>query len=163
MTCIRSQLRAARTAIAAAACTLLGPLGLAAPAPAQGVTATGSGRAGATVAAMVVLIGVVTGGLALARSARHSGSGHGRDEAIVSLVMSLMGMALAALHLATSHGAIGTGHGRLGAIVALVLGLVGVALGRTALSHSSAGEPSDPPRRGAPAPATNITARAPQG
>ena len=153
-----------RVALAAAASALLGELGLATPAAAQGVIATGSGRAGATVAALVALLGVVSGGLALARSRGQIGTGKGRDGAIVALVMSLMGMALAALHLATSNGAIGTGHGRLGAIVALVLGLIGVVLGRTALGHSSrTGEPSDPPRRGAPAPATNITARAPQG
>jgi hypothetical protein len=130
----RSLLRIARVAIATA---LLGGFCLAAPAAAQGVIATGSGRAGATVAGMVALIGVVTGGLALARSASRMGTGNGRDGAIVALVLGLVGMALAGLHLATSTGGIGTGNGRAGAIVALVLGLIGMVLGRLALARSS--------------------------
>jgi hypothetical protein len=84
------------------------------------------------VAALVALVGVVVGGVALARS----GAGRGRDGAVVTLVVGLMGMALAALHLATSTGAVGTGNGRGGAIVALVMGLTAVALGRLALSRS---------------------------
>ena len=70
LTRTRSLLRVARVAIVAAASALLGGFGLAAPAAAQGVIGTGSGRAGATVAAVVALIGVVVGGLALARSRR---------------------------------------------------------------------------------------------
>ena len=129
----RSLLRVVLVAIATAA--LLG-FGLAAPAAAQGVIGTGSGRAGAIVAWVVALIGVVTGGLAL-RSARRIGTGNGRDGAIVALVLGLIGMALAGLHLATSTGGIGTGNGRAGAIVALVLGLIGMVLGRLALARSS--------------------------
>jgi diadenosine tetraphosphate (Ap4A) HIT family hydrolase len=64
------------------ASVLLGVGGLAAPSAAQGVIATGSGRARATVAGLVALIGVVTGGLALARSAARIGMGNGRDGAI---------------------------------------------------------------------------------
>ena len=128
----RSLLRVVLVAITAAFTVLC----LAAPATAQGVIATGSGRAGATVAALVALIGVVTGGLALARSAGRIGTGNGRDGAIVALVLGLVGMALAALHLATSTGGIGTGNGRAGAIVGLVLGLIGIVLGRLALTRS---------------------------
>ena len=95
----RSLLRAVRVAIAAA---LLGGSGLAAPAAAQGVIATGSGRAGATVAGIVALIGVVTGGLALARSAGRIATGNGRDGAIVALVLGLIGMVLGRLALARS-------------------------------------------------------------
>ena len=102
---------------------------IATPAAAQGVIATGSGRAGASVAAMVALIGVITGGRALARN--------GRDGAIVALVMGLIGTFLAGLHLATSSGGIGTGNGRAGAIVGVVLGLIGMVLGRMALVRSS--------------------------
>ena len=43
-----------------------------------GVIGPGSGRAGASVAAVVALIGVVIGGLALARSAGRIGTGNGR-------------------------------------------------------------------------------------
>ncbi|MDX2168129.1 MAG: DUF6223 family protein [Deltaproteobacteria bacterium] len=111
------------------------PLGVAAPAAAQGVIATGSGRAGASVAALLALAGVVVGGLALARSADRNGSGKGRDGAIVALVLGLVGTALSVLHLATSSGGIGTGNGRLGAIVGVGLGLIGVMLGRRALAR----------------------------
>lgn len=113
---------------------LLGAVGLASPAAAQGVIATGSGRAGATVAALVALVAVVVGGYALRRSRDRPGSG--RDGAIVALVVGLMGIVLAVLHLATSTGAIGTGNGRGGAIVAFVLGAVGLVLGWMALSRS---------------------------
>ena len=130
MTRTRSLLRVASA--------LLGGVGLAAPAAAQGVIGTGSGRAGAVVAWVVALIGVVTGGLALARAGRVAGNG--RDGAIVASVLGLMGMALAVLHLATTTGAFyGTGNGRAGAIVALVLGLLGMVLGRLALGRSSRG------------------------
>ncbi len=73
MTRTRSLIRVAVIAIVAAAAALLRGFGLAAPAAAHvsaGVIGTGSGRAGAIVAAVVALIGVVIGGLALARSRR---------------------------------------------------------------------------------------------
>ncbi|XXU89806.1 DUF6223 family protein [Sorangium sp. So ce1099] len=120
----------------AAAAALLGGIGFAAPAAAQGVIGTGSGRAGATVALVVGLIGVAIGGLALARSVGRIGAGNGRDGAIVALVLGPIGMVLAGLHLATATGGIGTGNGRGGAIVALVLGLIGMVLGRLALARS---------------------------
>ncbi len=128
--------RRSRPAIAAAF-VLVGAFGLAAPAVAQGVIATGNGRAGATVAALIALIGVIVGAVALTRSTRPSDKGNGRDGAIVALVLALVGVFLAALHLATSRGAIGSGHGRAGAIVGLVLGLIGMVLGRLALARSS--------------------------
>lgn len=103
------------------------------PAAAQGVIATGSGRAGATVAALVALLGVGTGGFAATRTAGRSG----RDGAIVAQVLGVVGLCLAGLHLATANGGIGTGNGRLGAIVAVVLGGVALALGRLALVRSS--------------------------
>ena len=84
MTRTRSQLRVARAAIAVAVSAVLGELGLAAPAAAHGVIAAGSGRAGATVAGPVALIGVVIGGRALVRS---RGPGKGQDGAIVALVL----------------------------------------------------------------------------
>jgi hypothetical protein len=49
---------------------LLGAFGLAAPAAAQGVIGTGSGRDGAVVALVLGLIGMVLGRRALARSSR---------------------------------------------------------------------------------------------
>ena len=66
----RTRLKIRVTLIATAAAALFGVVVLAAPAAARGVIGPGSGRAGAQVAAVVALAGVVTGGLALARSAR---------------------------------------------------------------------------------------------
>jgi uncharacterized protein DUF6223 len=94
------------------------------------------GRARALVAAVVGLISVVTGVLALARSAGRIGTGNGRTAAIVALVLGLIGMVLSVVHLGTSTGGFGTGGGRAGAIVALVLGLIGINLGGLALARS---------------------------
>jgi hypothetical protein len=94
------------------------------------------GRARAIVAALVGLIGLVVGGLALARSAGRIGIGNGRAWAIVALVLGLIGMGLSVVHLGTSTGGFGTGGGRAGAIVALVLGLIGTNLGALALARS---------------------------
>ena len=70
---------------------------------AAGVIGAGSGRTGSTVAAVVALIGVVIGGLALARSAGRIGTGTGRRGAIVALVVGLTGIALGGLALARSR------------------------------------------------------------
>jgi hypothetical protein len=124
MTRFRSLIRL--SLITAAAPALLGGCGLIGP---------GSGRAGASLAAVVGLIGVVIGGLALARAAGRI-TGTGRNGAIVAMVLGLIGMVLAGLHLATNTGAIGTGSGRAGAIVAVVLGLIDMVLGGLALARS---------------------------
>ena len=136
MTCTRSLIRVVPIAAAA----LLGGFGLVAPAAAHvsvaaGAIGFGPGRAVASLAAVVGLIGVVMGGLALARSAGRVGTANGRTGA-VALVLGLIGMVIAGLHLATSTGGIGTGHGRGGAIVAVVLGPIGMVLGGLALARS---------------------------
>jgi len=94
------------------------------------------GRARALVAAVVGLISLVVGGLALARSAGRIGAGNGRAGAIGALVLGLIGMILSVVHLARSAGRIGAGSGRAGAMVALVLGLIGMNLGGLALARS---------------------------
>ena len=98
-----------------------------------GITA---GRAQALVAAVVGLISLVVGGLALARSAGRIGNGNGRVGAMVALVLGLICMVLSVVHLGSSTGGFGTGSGRAGAIVALVLGLIGLNLGGLALARS---------------------------
>jgi hypothetical protein len=139
-----------RHLIAAADAALLGGVGLAAPAAAHvsvaaGVIGIGNGRLVPTVAAVVGLIGVVIGGLALARSAGRIGTGNGRRGAIAAGVAGLIGMVVGGLHLATSTGGFGTGNGRAGAIVALVVGLIGIVLGGLALARSRrTGSPADP-------------------
>ena len=62
-----------------------------------------NGRARALVAAVVGLISLVVGGLALARSAGRIGIGNGRAGAIVALVLGLIGMNLGGLALARSR------------------------------------------------------------
>jgi catechol 2,3-dioxygenase-like lactoylglutathione lyase family enzyme len=103
---------------------------------ADGAIGITNGRARALVAAVVGLISLVVGGLALARSAGHIGAGNGRAGAVVALALGLIGMILSVAHLGSSTGGFGSGSGRAGAIVALVLGLIGMNLGGMALSRS---------------------------
>lgn len=122
---------------------VLGLIALAAPAIALGQTqptpvgyGMTSGRFVATSAAVLALIGVIIGVLALVRPAGLFGIASGRLGAIVALAGGLIGVALGGLAVATSGGRIGTGGGLAGAIVALVLGLIALALGGLALSRS---------------------------
>jgi hypothetical protein len=101
------------------------------------------GRARAMAAAVVGLISLIIGGLALARAAGHLGTGNGRAVAIVALVLGLIGVVLSVVHLGTSTGGFGTGGGRAGAIVALVLGLIGMNLGGLALARSRRSRSTD--------------------
>lgn len=95
------------------------------------------GRLGANVAALLGLIGVVIGILALVRpSSRRLGTASGRLGAIISLAAGLIGITLGGLVAVISGGRIGTGGGFAGAIVALVLGLIATALGGVALARS---------------------------
>ena len=94
-----------------------------------------AGRARALVGAVLGLISLVIGGLALARVGRGIGTGSGRAGAIMALVLGLIGIVLSVVHLGSSTG-FGTGGGRAGAIVALVLGLIGMILGGLALARS---------------------------
>jgi len=123
----------ARTGMLVMACVCL----LAAtPASAAGGTGIGSGRLVPTVAAVVGLIGVVLGGLALARSAGRIGTGNGRRGAIAAGVAGLISVVVGGLHSANSAGGFGTGNGLAGAIVAMVVGLISMALGGLALARS---------------------------
>ena len=97
----------------------------------------GSGRLVPTVAAVVGLISVVTGGLALARSGRTgTGNGNGGARATVALVAGLVSVVVGGLHAADSAGGLGTGNGLAGAVVAVVLGLIGAVTGGLALARS---------------------------
>ena len=93
-------------------------------------------RLWATTVAVLALIAVVIGGLALARSAGRIGTGNGRMGAIVALVAGLIAVVNGGLVLATADGGPGTGNGVVGAIVALVLGVIDMVLGRQALTRS---------------------------
>ena len=131
------------TGLLAAAALVVG-FGLAAPAAAQvsvqpaaaSVYTMSPGRIGASMAAVVGLIGAVIGGLALARSAGRIGTGNGRRGAIVALVLGPIGLVIGGLVVATADGGLGTGNGLGGGIVAMMVGLIGMALGGLALARS---------------------------
>lgn len=95
-----------------------------------------AGRTRALVAAAVGLVSLIIGGLALARSARPTGTSIARSLGIVALIVGLIGMVLCVVHLGTSTGGFGSGSGRAGAIVGLLLGLIGVSFGGLALARS---------------------------
>ena len=94
------------------------------------------GRLWATTVAVLALVGVVIGGLALARPASRFGTASGRLGAIAAPVAGLIAVVNGGLVLATADGGPGTGNGVVGGAVALVLGLIGVALGGLALARS---------------------------
>jgi hypothetical protein len=137
-------LRSVRLVFAVAGAALIEGFGLAAPAaahvsaqPAAASAYTMSaGRLGASTGAVLGLIGVVIGGLALARPTSRIGTGNGRLGATMALAVGLIGVALGGLVVATSDGGIGTGNGRAGAYVALVVGLIAMVLGGLALARS---------------------------
>jgi hypothetical protein len=94
-----------------------------------------SRRFWATTAGALALVGVVVGGLALARSVRRIGHG-GRRGAIVALVAGPIAPVNGGLVLALATGGPGSGNGVVGGAGALVLGLIGMALGGLALHRS---------------------------
>jgi hypothetical protein len=101
----------------------------------------GVGRTVPTVAAVLGLISVIAGGLAMARSRRSS---TGRAGIIVATALGLISVIVGGVHGANSAGGLGTGNGLAGAIFAVALGLIGMGLGALALARSrragSAGE-----------------------
>ena len=92
-------------------------------------------RLWATTAAVLALVGVVSGGLALRRSAGRIGTGNGRMGAIAALA-GLIAVVNGGLNLAIAKGGPGTGNGVVGGAAALVMGLIGMALGGLALARS---------------------------
>lgn len=90
----------------------------------------GSGRFGATAFALLSLVSVIVGGMAVSRAVA------GRRRALLALATGAVGLVLSALHLALTTGGFGTGQGRAGAIAGVVLGLVGVGLGALALARA---------------------------
>jgi hypothetical protein len=92
-------------------------------------------RLWAATVAVLALVGVVIGGLALARPASRFGTASGRRGAIAALVAGLIGSANGGLNLAIANGGPGTGNGVLGGAAALVLGLIAMTLGGLALAR----------------------------
>ncbi|MEV1331408.1 DUF6223 family protein [Micromonospora costi] len=128
----------------AAGAALLGAFGFAAPASAHvaaqpaaaSVLTMSAGRIGASAGGVVALVGVVVGGLALARPAGRVGTANGPLGAVVALAAGVIGLVLGAVVAVTADGGVGTGNGLGGAYVALVVGLVSVVLGGLALARA---------------------------
>jgi uncharacterized protein DUF6223 len=93
-------------------------------------------RLWATTGSVLALVGVVIGGLALARPGSRFGGASGRLRAVVALIMGLIAVVNGWLVLAMATGGPGTGNGVVGGAAALVLGLIGMALGALALARS---------------------------
>jgi uncharacterized protein DUF6223 len=92
-------------------------------------------RLWATTVAVLALIAVVIGGLALRQSGRIGRSNVG-VRPIVALVAGLIAVVNGALNLTMATGGPGSGNGVVGGAAALVLGLIGMALGGLALARS---------------------------
>lgn len=96
------------------------------------ILAMSAGRVGATVAAVIGLIGTVVGGMALARARGRRGPGSapgGQGRPGSALALGAVAVVLGAVYAATADGGLGTGNGLGGAVVAVVLGLIAMALG----------------------------------
>jgi len=94
-----------------------------------------SRRLWATTVAVLALVGVVIGGLALARPASPFGTACGRLGAIVPRVAGLIAVVNGGLVLAIANGGPGSGNGVVGSAAALVLGLIATVLGGLALAR----------------------------
>jgi len=92
-------------------------------------------RLWATTVAVVALVGVVIGGLALARRASRFSTVSGRLGAIVALVAGLIAVVNGGLNLAIANGGPGTGNGVVGGAAAFVLGLIALILGGVAVAR----------------------------
>lgn len=103
----------------------------------------GAGRLVPTAAAVVGLLGVAFGWLALTRSSRHSGAG--RLYGFAAGTAGLIGAAVGGLHAANAAGGFGTGNGLAGAIVAIVMGLIGLVLCGLALARHRGAKPDREP------------------
>jgi hypothetical protein len=95
-----------------------------------------SRRLWATIASLLALVGVVIGGLALARPASRLGTATGPLGGIVALAAGLITVINGGLVLAMANGGPGTGNGVVGGAAALVLGLIASFLGCLALARS---------------------------
>jgi len=94
------------------------------------------GRFWGTLSALLALLGVVLGGLALSRASRPDRAAGARRLAAVPLVLGAIGLAGGGAVLAAAEGGPGTGYGVVGAGASVVLGLASALLGGLALARS---------------------------
>jgi hypothetical protein len=93
-------------------------------------------RLWATTSALLALVGVIIGALALARPASRFGTASGRFGAILSLAAGLIAVVNGGLNVAVANGGPGSGNGVVGGAAAFVLGLIAVVLGTLAVARS---------------------------
>ncbi|MGN0040549.1 DUF6223 family protein [Rhodococcus sp. (in: high G+C Gram-positive bacteria)] len=94
----------------------------------------GVGRAVPTTAAVLALIGVVAGAVALRRS-RRSGTHLALPWIVVALATGAIGVIVGGMHGANAAGGPNTGNGVVGALFAVVLGVIAVVLGGLSLAR----------------------------
>lgn len=123
------------TILAASDAALIRAFELAGSAAAPSYSAMTPERIRAFVAAGLALIGVVIGGLALARPAGRFGINNGRRGVVLAMVAGLIGVIGGGLVVATADGGLGTGNGLAGGVVAILLGLIAVVLGGLVLTR----------------------------
>jgi len=104
---------------------------------ASGVFALSPGRAGAIVAGVAGLIGLVMAARALARGSDRGGRARNTERgAFMPLVLGPIAMILGGWVVVTADGGIGTGNGLGGGVVAMVVGLIGTSLAVLAWARS---------------------------
>jgi hypothetical protein len=89
----------------------------------------------ATTVAVLAMVGVMIGGLALARPANRFGTASGRLGAIVALMAGLVAAVNGGVVLTIADGGPGSGNGVVGGAGALGLGLIALVLGGLALAR----------------------------
>jgi uncharacterized protein DUF6223 len=94
-------------------------------------------RLWATTVVVLALVGVMIGGLALARPASRFGTASGRLGATLALAAGFVAMVNGGLNLAVANGGPGTGNGVVGGAAAFVLGLIALGIGGRALARST--------------------------
>ncbi|WP_159846978.1 DUF6223 family protein [Nocardia sp. CY41] len=97
---------------------------------AAAVTTLSTGRLAGSAAALIAVLGVVVGALAVARVGRF---GTRASDAVIAAVAGLTGMVVGGFVVLTADGGLGTGNGLGGGVVAMTVGLIGMVLGGTAL------------------------------
>ncbi|MGC4942246.1 DUF6223 family protein [Kribbella sp. DT2] len=138
-----------RTVLTVAGAVLISGLMLAEPAAAAPAVQPAAasfytlsvGRVGASLAAVVGLLGAVSGGLALTRTTGkgHIGNWTRRNGAVAALGAGLVAVVVGGSIAATADGGLGTGNGLGGAYVAVLVGLIAVTLGWLARARRTAG------------------------
>lgn len=94
----------------------------------------GVGRTVPSAAAVLALLGVVAGAVALRRT-RRSGTHPNLSWIVAALATGAIGVIVGGMHGANAAGGPNTGNGVVGALVAVVLGAVAVVLGGLSLAR----------------------------